>query len=122
MKKLMPLRKIMIIIGIALTLIASVLFLIFGKPKEKLSTMMATIIVIPLCFLFIKFMFYIIGRKGTSKVLTIFSYFFMIGGIIAILLGIINFFNPFPANSIPLISAGFTLVASILFNYAKLEK
>ncbi len=122
MKKLIPLRKMIMIIGIVLTLTASVLFLIFGKPEEKLSTTIATIIVTPLCFLFIKFMFYIVGKNGTNKVLAIYSWFFMIFGIIAILMGIINFFNPFPANSTPLISAGFTLVTSILFGHAKFKK
>ncbi len=122
MKKLIPLRKIIMIIGIVLTLTASVLFLIFGKPEEKLSTTIATIIVIPLCFLFIKFMFYIVGKNGTNKVLAIYSWFFMIFGIIAILMGIINFFNPFASNSVPFISVGFTLVTSILFDHAKLKK
>ncbi len=122
MKKLTPLRKIIMIIGIVLTLTVSVLFLIFGNPEEKLSTMVATIIVIPLCFLFIKFLFYIVEKNGTNKVLAIYSWFFMIFGIIAILMGIINFFNPFLSNSIPLISAGFTLVTSILFGHAKFKK
>lgn len=122
MKKLIPLRKIIMIVGIVLTLITSAIFLIFGKPEDKLSTMIATIVTIPLCFLFIKFMFYIVDKNGTSKILTIYSWFFMVFGIIIILMGITNFFRPFPADSTPFISAGFTLVTSILFGYAKLEK
>ncbi len=122
MKNLIPLRKMIMIVGIVLTLIAMILFLFFGKPEEKLSTAIATVVAVPLLYLFIRFMFYIVGKNGTSKILTIYSWFFMISGIIFIWMGIINFFNPFPANSIPFISAGFTLVTSILFGYAKLEK
>ncbi len=121
MKKLIHLRKIIMIIGAILTLITSVIFLIFGKPEEKLSAMLATIIAVPMCFLFIKFMFYIVGKNGTGKMLRIYSWFFMIFGVIAVLMGTIGFFDPFPANSTPLISAGFTLVTSVLLGYAKLE-
>ncbi len=52
--------------------------------------------------------------------LTLYSWFFMFGGSMAILMGIINFFNPFPSNTIPFISVGFTLIVSILYGHAKL--
>ncbi|MGM9683014.1 MAG: hypothetical protein ACI3XQ_05385 [Eubacteriales bacterium] len=118
MKKLIPLRKVLFVIGVVLTVITSILFLILGNPAQKVSTILATFIAIPLVYLFIRFMFYILGKKATNKMLTAFLWFFMIAGIVLILMGLINFFASFPSNTTPLISAGFTLVVSVLYGQA----
>ncbi len=121
MKKIIPLRKIILIIGIALTVITSVLFLIYGNGEGKISSLIATFIVVPLVYLFVRLSFYVIGKNGTKTVLDIYSWFFIIGGLLAVLVGAINFFTPFPSGSMPLITTGFTLIVFILQRLAKLD-
>ncbi len=120
MQHLIRLRKIILLAGVALTLVATAFFLLLGDPAQKLSTTIATLIAPLLAGLFIGVMFAVTRNFGHG-ITTVYSWFFLISGMIAFVMGLISYFDPFPAGTTPLLSVGVTQIFSVLQGQSKMN-
>ncbi len=116
MQKLIPFRKIILIIGIAFTLILATIQLIFGKGDSYISNVIMMVICPLFVFAFFRFAFYMWSKKNALGVIKFFSWFLFLGGAFFTIGGIQMIFTNIPNVASPPFSIGVSMILCVLYS------
>ncbi len=121
MKKLIPYRKIFLIVACAMTLILAVVQLIFGNSASSVSNTIMMVIIPLFVFAFFRFAFYMWSKKKLLGVVKFFSWFLLLGGAFFTFGGIIMTITNFPNVATPPLSIGLSMIVCVLYSNADLD-
>ncbi len=114
MKKLIPLRKIILPAGVVLTAALLALYLILSESTEKMTLLVATLIAPALFYGFVRLVFLIVSKNISGKLLTVISYFLLLAGVMALIMGILPMITTFPDGYSPTFPIGIALIVGVL--------
>ncbi len=115
MEKLIKAKKYILFAGIIITLILLGIFLIFGNSNDKVLFLILSVVLPFIIYGFIRLLFFAISKIAPLKIMTIFSYFFIIACVLGLILTVIPYFiMHFPNGYSPIMSCLFATVTGVL--------
>ena len=114
LNKLIQKKNIVLIVCAAVLLILWTLYLIFGSGEDKVMVLVLSLILPIVIYGFVRLMFKVVRINAPLKFIKFGIYFFLIMGVLGVVMDIIHFITGFPNSLSPTLSACLGLIIAVL--------
>ena len=112
--KLVEKKNLILIIYTAILLVFWTLALIFHNREDKLAVLILSLIIPFVIYVFVRLMYKIVSKNASFKAMCFFYYFFLIMGLLGMVMMPVEFIGGFPNGFSPVIgSCGALIVATL---------
>ena len=114
LNKLAQKKNIVLIICTVVLLVLWILTLIFGNAEDKVMVLVLSLILPFVIYGFARLIFKVVGRNASLKFIKFGIYFFLIFGILGVVMDVIYFITGFPNGLSPTLTACLGIIIAVL--------